>query len=626
MAVELPGSKPEPDKKPIAQSACVKQVSDFGTDPAIIPTEIFEEATLGLPATSVQEAPAVAEVLERSQAIAELSREIARAKAAIRSTLDAERVAATNVRVQRATEWVDAHSAEILRELAFAQGQIDQIKSCPASGKLSWMGKVAACTYWKANQVANQLSYFLVPVLISYTSEIVGLDAAGIQSMANARAKVMQQIALSQELLLTAQQSGASSDVLRLNLWISLLKIEKWTLPYLAGAGSQLWSGLKGVKQWFGKKAPITDEQRARNVAGRWEFVEDIGAGTADAYRSINLKNVRNNSYLMGDYLKRFLIVGLANTVINFVKAIPSLPYFNATPWYLIPNAGTMMLYQQEMASRKTDVATDRLPAHSWDELVSRVPGIIAGRTGFLHQSWARINTFLAGLPMEFPVLTFFTWSYLGMFGNIDPFSMDGVTVAGSKALSFLSLFGLYLVVKQAVWDKPVDLGFIAEWQGLASWEYEQELVKAAKKYDIPVSILPVVNPRTGETVNMERVTWRQTWAGNMWQQWRECFAVEGKPNLTYAEFTSNIRSGAHKAKVAKFKADLAKFKAFLATEDVRNLNNSPMGKRVRLQTAVEMTYRTSNVIFDTAIAILLAGGSTKELDAEKIEVPTGGE
>lgn len=573
-------------------------------------------------ASAPDQAAVDAQIVARSKSILELSKEIKEARTEILRQLDEERVANTQARVAVAREWIAQNNDRVAKELAYAQQQIDAMKSCPISGTVGWAGRQVGCMYWQADKALTHISKFLVPVVIGYTSEVVGLDSAGVQSMAASRQYYLDSIDDAREQLKIAQDAGNTVDAAKYRLWITAFGVQKWTVPYLLGLGSQIKAAVVSAAKWATTRK--TEEQKAKDAAVRLEFVQNIGTDFYDAISAFTFSQTLSKSYVFFDYLYRFSLVAAANVIINVTKAIPDMSSLAVAPWHLVANAGTMMLIQAEIAARKTVVATDRLPAKNIDELLQRIAGTIAGRTGFLHESWARINSFMAAVPMEMPVLTLWTGAYLAYMGEADMLTPEGWMVAGGKALTFLSAFGLYLVVKQAVWDKPMDLGFILESRGLAGDAYNDRMVVLAKQHGIPVESKTVLDPATNQVVKWETPAWQ----GRMWKQWRDCFVPEEKAgeNVSYPEFFSYFRSMAWRPRLAKFREDYKRFKEFKNLDAVLELEKSPDGKRKRLGKAVEFAYRAGNTAWDTFVAILLAGGSTKKAEVEKVETGLRGQ
>ncbi len=547
----------------------------------------------------------------RAAGIVALANEVSKLKREISSSLNQSRVEATAERVGVAREWVVSSTDRALKDIAFAQSQLEQISACKLSGKLGWMGRAAACGYWWTNKAASHLAYYLVPVVISYTSELVGLDSAGIEAMAKARAEVMAEIDSAREELRLAQVNADAHGEYKAKLSLTGLGIYKWTAPYLAGVTAQIKRLWSASGEWF-SRAPASEDEKVLAAASRADFVSSMGTHLGDAFRSFNFQQMRSNPYLVFDYLYRFTIVSVSNVVINFIRSIPNLSSLATAPWHLIPNAGTMMALQSEMAARNTTVRTGVEPAKDMNELLARMPGVIAGDTGFLHQGWGRLSTFLTAIPLEFPVLTGWTFLYMAMTGAIDPFTTSGLMQAGAGAANFVSLFGLYLIVKWAVWDKPVELGLIPELRGLASHEYEKQVVTLAKQQGIPVETVELVNPETGKTVQGEQVAWKPSWLGGMWKQWALCFVPEGtKGVVSYKEFFKYLLSGGWKSRLVEFKKDYAKFRAFYESPDMIRLQESQLAQRVRRQQKWEFLYRTGNSLWDTLVAIVLAGGGS---------------
>jgi hypothetical protein len=581
-------SAPEPSGPPLSQAS---------SDPSA-PARCSEQILVG---------PAVTPSVEtRVQRIATLASEVAKSQQELTRELELAAVERTQIRVQQARTWVAQTDERILSSIEEAQADLDKALACKASGALGWAGRSVSCAYAWANKAMTVLSRYVEPVVISYASELVGLDSAGVKAVDSVRARVLGELAENRQALSNPNLTSTERYGLLLNR--KVLQFEKWTVPYVVGLVAQGLSGYRSALNWLTRSR--TPEDRAVAATQRSAFVQDAMNNLRDAAGSFNFREMRSNPYVLTDYLYRFTIVAAANIAVNFAKALPGLPALVSTPWHLIPNAASMMALQSEMAARKTVVQTGGTPAKDTRELLLRIPGIIAGNSGFVRESWARISTFVAGLPLEWPVLTGWTGAYLAMTGQIDPLSVSGWVEAGSKAFTFISAFGFYLIFKWAIWDKPVDLGFIPEFRGLASGDYDRKLALLAEKYGIPVERVSLKDPITGVSVQESKVVWK----GKMWKQWADCFVPENtKPGeLTFRTFFNHLVSLKWRPRLAQFRADYAKFREFHSSADVQSLNQTPEGKRRTVQAAAELLYRTGNTAFDTLVAILLAGSGKK--------------
>ncbi len=545
---------------------------------------------------------------ELSGTASSYAQEIKTLRSKIREALKAERESATSARVAVAEKWV-AESLDHLRgELAYAEARLAAIQDCPSSGLFSWGGKQAGCAYWQTQKALDQVAKVVVPLVISYTSEMVGLSSPGMASVAAARGGVLDEIESARTALQEAEASGDFSEARRIQLRLTALAIQKWTVPYLAGAWSQMVAGLSAAKHWL--TTPRTEDQKLAASAARVDLMSDMAANTYSALSAFTLREMRSNSYVFFDYAYRFVLVATANILVNFVKAFPGLPWPSSAPWHLIPNASVMMALQSEAAARTTVVQTGTLPPKDFEEVLLRMPRIIAGKTGWVNESFNRLTTFAAQIPLEWPVLTVFTSAYMASLGLIDPLSLSGWLTAGSASVAFLSGFGVYLTVKWAVWDKPMDLGIIPSLRSLAGGEYNRALVQLAKAHQIPVAIENVVDPRSGESSQIETVAWH----GKMWRQWAECFVPEGQKaeRFTYSAFAQYFASGKWRPRLAAFRKDYEKWRAFNKTAEVQALNASPAGKLRSRMAVAEFTYRATNTGIDTLTAILLAGSGLK--------------
>jgi hypothetical protein len=545
------------------------------------------------------------------------SSEIQELRRKIRESFNEIREIATTGRVEEAEKWVAKSLEHARQKLAHAESQLAAINECPSDDLLTWGAQKAGCAYWRTRRALDQIASFMATVGISFTSEIVGLDSAGVAAVAAARASVLDEIESARIALQEANAAGDTDTARRVQLQLTALAIQKWTLPYLAGVGSQLKASVLAGKEWL--VTPRTEEQKLVASAARADFVADLGANAYSALSAFTLKKMRSNSYVFFDYAYRFALVALANTIVNFVKAFPGLPWPSTTPWHLVPNAGVMMAVQSEAAARTTVVQTGTLPPKDFDEVHLRMPRIIAGKTGWTHESWNRLTTFAAQMPMELPVLWAFTLAYMAPLGVIDPLTLSGWLAAGLASVTFLSKFGIYLIVKWSFADKLAELGVIPSLRSLASGEYNRAHVELAKQNAIPITSEEVVDPRTGEKSRAESVAWQ----GQMWRQWAACFVPEDQKadefsypdkvhEFSYSDFAKYFRSGKWRPRLEAFRADYEKLLAFNKTPEMQALNASPAGKLRRRVALAEFAYRVTNTGIDTLAAILLAGSEMK--------------
>ncbi len=556
--------------------------------------------SLGVSQATSDETCSVRVAIQSDPALAPLVEAIDSKSPTVAELLESRRIQATQARVDRAVSAVRAYDEQVLLELSRVQTELAAIQSCPLDSGKEFRN--ATCVYLHVKRAMLTLKRFVVPVVIGYTSEIVGLDAAGVQAMAQVREGIKRrQLEIRSEaanpLLSLEQRRNLALEKIQLS-------ISQYTVPYLTGLLHQMGEALAAT---VNRSEPATPEQKKIAGAERKEALRKMGLDISDAVTSVTFREMRGNIYVLQDYLYRFFLVTLANVSVNSFKALFGAGALGQAPWQLIPNAGTMMAYQSEVAARKTQVQSDTLPSKDAAELLARIPGIIAGKTGFLHESFSRTLSFLAGIPMELLVLTLWTGLYFSLLGQIDPLSLSGWVVAATKAFEFIGLFGLYLILKWAVWDKPVDLGFIPEFRGLARKEYDEKMVALAEANSIPVETVQAWDPIQRQNVSMKRVAWH----GKMWKQYAECFQpASGAGKASLSQLVRAYFSGEWKPKLESFKNDYARFQAFQQLPQVQELNASPVGRRVSRQKWAEFLYRTANTAWDTFVAIWMAGGA----------------
>jgi hypothetical protein len=592
--------------KPSDKNFCAEPVKDLASpfDADSAKRVLSAAGQISGPVTAESQA-----MVERATSVAELAAQIAKAQNEIRALLQSERAEKTHARVQRASGEVKNVLDQVSRDLAWAQAHLDQINGCPTSGTIGWLGKQVACAYFFSDKALAHISKYVLPVVIGYTSELVGLDAAGLKAMREARESILAEINSTREDVLKAMSEGKNSEFSKLNLHLTWLELRKWVWPYLVGSASQIAGIFTSSYKWLtGPKA--TEEQSARNSAGWGGFLGGFWKGIKDASTSWRLETLRSEPYFMGDYIFRFTLVALTNVIINTVAAIPYLgslaqSYFTGgaapkitgtTPWQLIPNAGTMMAIQSEVGAKNTHASIGNTPAKDQNELLQRIPAVIAGNQGFVYEGWNRLVGFVAAMPVELPILA--TWTYLAatMLNGDSVFSIDTVGSSFSQSAGFISLFGAYLVTKWAIFDKVMDLGFIPEFRALYKRPFEEKLIAIAKEKGFPTEMVDTVDPITKAVTRLETIPWLETsWR---WQQWIKAHWPDKQTQ------ESGITK---KERLNTFLEGRKKFNEFMATPEVAALMKTSEGRAWARARLIERLYRAGNTAFDTFIAIMLA-------------------
>ncbi|MBY0369218.1 hypothetical protein K2X33_00930, partial [bacterium] len=445
------------------------------------------------------------------QKIAALRSEVAAAEKETSKLRDEERGLQTDARIHHARAQVFGSQAEARDAIEFATAQLGKIQFCENDLVEKQYRDVTSCVFWHADRALSKLSLVLVPIIIAYTNETLGRDERTRKAMDEARQAVQDEIDIAKVDQRRVDLSGDAWDTMASRLEIRALELQRWLKPFLAGLGSTLVNGVVGgVRMVVPKKA----EPGAAPVASvnplfrAKEFTLQMGANIWKTLSSLNFREMRSNAYLVKDYVERFAWVAIASVVVNTVKSFKkhgTWPQAVNTPWHLVANAATMMLIQQEISARNTQVHNNVVAAKDFSELMARIPGVVAGKQGMIHEAWNRFTGFFAGVPAEFPFLAAWTWAYHGyVTDKIDPLSWEGLSTSAGDAVGFLSSFGVYLILKWSLWAKTFELGFIPEYRAMTEQPYEALRVTLAKQYGIPVTKHKVTDPTTHEEFEIE--------------------------------------------------------------------------------------------------------------------------
>ncbi len=459
---------------------------------------------------------------------------------------------ATQLRVARATAAAEAAIAQSVEAIRAITLEIENAKAC---------GQNVKCTILRLQSAANEVRALALPILIGYSSETFGL----------------------------------ARD--QLNRWI-----------FRIGTGT------------------TTEETRQTFTQGLMAFLRGIGSEFSKNFSAVKSEELRKDPVVLFDLVKRLFVVlsfqGIAMGIAAWNHA--GDPNYR-TPWEMFLNTVVMMWLQSEVSARNTprDVqvlaetnpsqeAAELPPARDRFELYGRIPAMIAGKSGLLKEFalrlWGFANLYPFEIVMLFGIKT--AMSAVATWGAslFDP----SVWMAnGLATAAFISVFGLYLSLKDSIAAKQAELRLFPEVQRMNSAPFQAKWDALAEQHGIP---------HKGP----------DAWRGWMVRQFFQSFWPDAPPATEpsaaenekkasgWKTLFQHLVSGSVWEKLQRHFADRRRFKAFWNLPAVAEVRKSPEARRAWYSQFLEFVfYRVPMTLFDSYVAVSLMGKGDAKAAAE---------